>query len=590
MGATTSRMRSKVLLSLGFLSTATITLLAMWPRPVGYEPSVYGAIVPYGAIIVGICLMVLYGEAIFNHLPNVERDGSFGLLIVSIVLVKTSVLLLPAIRGYDHYGRADVSSIIAEIRYIAENGQPTVDNVYPAAHFIVVTLHDVTGVPVEPFVFGIPIFFTGLTPLFFWCLATALFDNRRKTYLTTLGGTVLLLSYRSSHVLFDQQALSLIVIPLVLYTLFRLMDGDRRMRYAFFLLVLTYPFFHPVTLFILIGTLVLTSVAFSTAQFRASKVSATGTFLTAAGLLFIIEIKWFNQGTFFERKVHRLGLYLTGRLGTTGVERNISAIGNFDLWSFILLFVKLLFHDFLFIGLAGLVLIWLLYDGILQQEHEFVILGSWFGVASLVQFLHITTGVVTLFIYRFVGMMAIIAPPLTAVGWARLWERVRRPSATLLLVFLMVSSAVGLASVHPDPFTGRRNTQLTKSEIASMEWGIRHVGPQARFRGLITRPFRLAHRILGIEFGAFSRQTFPRKGYLVPPHFGYSVNNSSTKIPADDLVLFTPPDRQALTSDQGRALHYARHDYKRLAADPRVEKVYDNGIATLWRVGGTSKC
>lgn len=574
-----------------FLLGAAVTLRAATAPLEGYEQSVLLAVRPLLWLLF-VPLVALYALALWN-LRRDARPVETGVVIAAIMYVNLVVLALPAFRGYHFNGRSDAATILGRIRYIADTGAIGPDNVYPATHLVTVSVTELAGIDLPPAMFIIPFVFTALFPLFTYCYATRLFDRRLYVGVACLASTVLLLSYRHAYVLFDQQVMALLFVPVTLYAVYRSLDAHRRYYVVLALTGTVLAVFHPVTVLLFLFTLV-AFLALDHAGGISGHHSTTPP-LTIGAVVGIAMLQWFTYIKFFHQVTLRLSSFLTGRLSHRALERNVDAIAGFQPEAFLTLLAKTLLHDLLFCLLAGATILAItarVARGTRRFQAGEAVLVLWFLIATVVQVGHVATGIFNLFIYRFVGPIVIVTPLLVAAGLALFERRPSRPahdvtlSTTAVMVLfavLVVSAPVGLLSAHAGPYNHNVNEQVTESELATTQWVIETTPAGGRTTGVVTRPYRFADILIGPQERKDTGLFF-RRGFRVPPQFGYTTATSDTTIESGSVVFVSEADRFVIRRGGGRWTDYHRADYARFQRDPRAVNHYSSGVTDLWRV------
>lgn len=583
--------RTKVALILTFLTTTFVSInLAITPVS-GYEASVYSAL---GPSLWGL-LLLLFAFYLFATLALVIdwNVAEFVASVVGIMTINLVVIVIPALRGYFFYGRSDPATILGIVQSLMETGHVASNNVYPATHVIATTLGYVSGYTIPVTLFFVPLIFAVVLPLFFYCLANTLFDSSVHTSAAVLCSTVPLLGYRQSYILFDQQTMSLLYLPFILYVLIRALEGSRKFLILLTIAIGAFGFFHPVPTILLI-VVIFSVTALGYVNFVTLKDGYFTPLLSIGALTGILTIEWFFFIGFLGRVVGRLSAFVLGQISKSAVSRNLSAVHQFDLQEFGLLLIRTMGHTIVFGIISAIAVLHVLYQWHTQPRSRrsvgLVLILVWFTVASTAQLVHVGVGVFNLFIYRFVGPVVVVAPILSAIVITRYTAPsdsiIQSPAIFAIVVIFVVSAPIGLMAIHPSPHTHSVNQQITQSEMSSINWIIGTV-PKAdgsNIKGVVTRPFRFADFQRGVTWRKQDPR-FTRRGFRIRSHFGYdSTSDWNTSIPSNSVVMVSGPDRYAISHSSGLWAEYTSSDYYRFKRDPTVLKCYSNGVTSVYRV------
>ncbi|MFC7229558.1 hypothetical protein N0B31_19325 [Salinirubellus salinus] len=614
--------RVKVLaaVSLWLLVAAVLTLLFVGPAP-GYEISLYEALpTAFWVFVVGAILVAQAGLLARAFDPE-ARTGAWVVLLAVLLLTIVTLLVLPYVRGYPVYGRADVLSHVGFVRSIdifgtASNREFYPTNIYPNIHMLVLAFAYATGVDPMHVINGITPFVTFTSIAGLYLLLAEVSGDRRQAIAATAILAVPIGT--TAHVNTSPYAQSLLLVPLVLYLFFYgQRTGSIGPRIALVVALVSLVLYHPLTAFFVLfvfgayavtGSLGFAADARSPALAGYVTVSAFATwYLQFAGIVFK-----------FRDTVNRL-LGVGG--GPSTLDSYTSTVESSQPALLDLLRVAALRYviPLVVVGLTGLYVLYLLV-GELRGRRGFTRAGLTL-VAGTVLFTGLSA---LLFVFSLpldysrpllFGVYLGLVPAGIVVGhlwhgadWTdRLgrddrqgWGRRGRPQppesdwlrptvGRVVVVVAVVSlTFVTVFALFYSPLASLENHQVTQQELEGTGWVFEHRDPDLAISTLGVGMERHHHAQFGVwtdlPVGAFEDPGIPAHfNYTERPTFGASLEADRYFV-VSELGRISYPEKFPDYRSQWR---YTPEDFARLEHDPTVAHVYDNGELDTYRVTGT---
>lgn len=572
---------SKITLCICLVCSTAIVVLASSTPAAGYELNIYSALIPWGAVIVLITLVVTYSASIWGVTTNHHLISKSA--IVGIQIIQGTIISLPLLRGYYRYGRGDISTIIGHIHLLIRDGTIGPRDYYPGFNIITINIQFLTNIELNYVMLFLPFLFSMLTPLFVYCLARFLFGSTRKALLASIIATPLYFSYRYVNVLYDHQALSLQVIPILILLILLAYRGNRRIKIPLYISTFSLPFLHPVSATVFFVALLISILAIYISDaigenflFRYNlSLNVVG---RLTSILVLGTFTWYSYLGFFEINIERVVGALIGISDASPASRNFSTLAQFSLSELLGLYVVRFGAVTILLLVASIG--FLMVNRSTGTRTAFLPLSAWFVAAGILQLGIMIFQALPLFIFRLVGAMVTLSYIFATECFSGGIKRFHYAFAIGVILLLVISASIGMISAHPSPYSDNAGFSLPKSQIDSISWAVEYSPSGAALKSIETRPSRFAERIYGGDIIG-KRNIFARGGggevqYVLPPHFGYT-NETNEEIETGTFALFTPVEYNKVERQSGESAQYTTEDLQRFQSDPRVHHVYDNG-------------
>lgn len=577
-----SGLRTKALALIGVvLLVLAAAFILVVPPAAGYETSLYEAYPwPFWACIIG---SIFVGQLVILQSVTSEAEESLNFFIGKLLAVIPiiTLTLMPYIRGYPIYGRADVLSHLGMIREIPEIGIS--DNIYPPMHLSIRSLATATGLEPAAVINILPIVFSIVFIAFMYLFLGQLFERPRVALFVV--PLVLFPAMSSAHLQAAPFTLSLLLTPFPIYLLAKEQRTQatsiRAMLLIAFVGVILY---HPLTaLFILTVCILYVPIKrISTLQIRHRAPT------TVTSFSFAVFGAWYLALPGIVNRFQRVILNVLypepgdSELATTVDTVQRTSPEPLDLFRI----AAVQYGDDLIIfgcATAFLLTVGLKWWHSGDAPNAFVLLSGCifmsFGFLS-VMFL----------LFDFIGGFGrplafgrIFALPLAGALWYTLLQRATTPISrtvvgaclALVLVFLV---SLTVFAVFSSPIVSDSNEQVTEMEVEGMEWNLANRNDELLVEEFGIKQYRFEDLLRGTEG---TSPTIRRQNTMPPPHFNYTVYETLSQSYDDDRYLLltekgrrTYPERFPDYRDQWR---YTPDDFEQLEFDRSVNRVYDNG-------------
>lgn len=591
--------RSRVLAAAGATClAAALAFVAADPTASGYEITVYDSYPT--AFWVLLLAALFFGQAVvFESARGVGGSNDWKLGFGLLLAANGVLLFLPAVR-YDVWARGDLLTFVGMITDVGALGAVGPSNYYPNAHLLALVFSWATGVPVADVVNLLPPVMTLVYVVGTYVFLTVACDDARKPLYVLPFSSLLL--YKFENLWFTPSVFAFMLVPLVLYLVFRGRTERARTRFRFLLLVgiVALVFYHPAVTIFLVGILGVVTLAF---RFRgaldAGRSRHSSTPIIAASIAFVVFFAWYYS---FDSIVGSTLIVVYNLLGLSqgspqfGQITSVYARTTPQLSDVVLVGI---YSYGLFAALVGMASVFVGYFGYLALRGrrsfgtlEAILAGvlAVFTVGgAFAFFVDVTLGFTRIVRYaRFAGSI------LVGFGFYVLFRRVDGRTATRYLrpaayVSFFVFAFLSTFMLYGSPVSNEPNIQLTDGEIDGMAWLFDHRNESLLVDELGVSQYR-HHTMTSprADLGETLRQSGPP-----PDHFAYG-NASAVSRPDEDWTL---RDRRYLViTELGRTENprfypqypeFWRHapaDFARLERNPDVFRVYDSGTLDTYLV------
>ena len=594
MKLTRVRLRPKLIALIGVILLSIIVVkLHQVPPATGYEISVYQAYPWYfWAALVGT---VLIGQSLIIRCAQKgdEDDQSWLLGVILIGVANAVLLFMPYIRGHAVYGRADLLTHLGYIQDLTTVGAGEI--LYPFIHLLTYTLSNAMGTetittinllsPVFSYVFFAGLFYT-----------TVQLFKIRPHILFCLPFISLLLA-GSSHTNTAPYVLSVLYTPFIFYLFIKGQQTNiTAIRIALVISIVGLVIYHPLTTIFLVSIFVL-YLALKRIRPINSRVKAP---TTVTSLTIVVFSAWYLN---FTGVIRRFEFVAESLLGSAGGQ---SELGTYtetaDTFSpplIDIVQIALLRYgaEALLLTLAGL---FVLVSGYLWVR----------GVAELNVFVLLVAGSYVLFtglsVLFFVADLIVgfsrpllfatmFAAILGGSLWYYLWDASEGSSYRPLVsgtfgVVLVVLVVLIVFSVYPIPGLTGTSHQVTESEIDGTEWLFENRDEEILIEEIGIRQYRFDH----YHYGTTNTSPTIRRDDTVPPqNLGYQENETfGSNYERDRYLILTELGKTMYPvqyPDFRQYWRYTPEDFERLALDPSVSRLYDNGEVEFYRTTTTER-
>lgn len=572
------------------LLLAVVVVLVVPPAD-NYEMSLYNSY-PVLLWLFVVAALVFGSVAILAsaRMPG-DRAWAFGLAV--LLVTNLLLLMMPYIRGYLMYGRADSLTHLGFVRDIATSGG-IAGNIYPPMHVLTLALAEATGSEPSTVAMFVPVVFSGVYFGAMFYLLVYLFDSRQQVLFGAPFVALPVLRY--AHVGFRPFDLSVMLLPLALYAFVKSQRHPTApVRLTFVVTLVGLLLYHPLTAFFTVGVFLIYLAARHAPRITRRHASPTNLFSLSAAVFLV----WYSN---FSGIILRFDRVYSTVLGPVEGEAPLDSFSDtateaapelidvarvitfkygveallFGLGALFVCFALLLVvrddrlidtYTFTFVGVLGLFGLgggaFLVMDLIVPPERAFQIA----KVAAVV-----LAGQLFYLLWEHTGQ-------------SRPQQGIRTGFWAVVVVALLVLATLSVFTVHKSPLTSAKNQQVTEMEVEGTEW-LTEYGDEATGGN---SEFGLSYfRFYEWQQGTVSAKPF--WGTAPPPHFNYTER--------DSLGESYPSEQYLTVTRLGRVLYpqafpkypenwrYTPAEFARLEKDNTVQRVYDNGDYTQYLIMG----
>jgi hypothetical protein len=611
---TGTRTLAKAVASLCFVSIITGALLA-WKTPAtGYEPSIYTATPPlvWGCLIASlICGIGIVVHQV--HTAKHEKSTLWFIGLLLIFLVYATLLSLWIIRGYYLWCSGDPLSHLGEAQNILRTGHiggpgnfyPSTGrigegNFYPIAHIYLAEVSSICNLPPTVFHKYLPLIFGILYAPFMYLFARSILPEKGQVILATLASMTFL---PGSYLYFTPNTLSNLALPLALFLLVRsFTSGIFQWKMLFIIMVFLFAPFHPIPsifLLLVLFTIWLPQELFAGPTKSATAGAGSGLRSNLPVLAFFLVwiITWLSSFFIWSHTIRNLyraiseagptplmGIFATIELG---VRYGYSLAAQFfKVYGGILIYAIL--------ALVALPILWRK----LRSETNLGTLWSLCGPLGA-----ITLMLILLYLSPLgsrvggsPGRFLIYAVMLCAIfAGFTLYETLRRADSSrrigyagrlaplLVVVVFIAAFANGSLKLYTSRYILVANYQITRTEVAGMDWFLHSKNATMMVTSLALPPSRFADFLLTPEERMQQVQLLDA---VVDAHFGYDKRLALGESYAEDIYLVFD-EKSKLYQEifpEVPQFKFLPADFEKLEHDPTVDRLYSNGGLDVYYV------
>jgi hypothetical protein len=583
-----------ILATFGFLSIALMDIVLLFFPATGYELSIYEST----PVIVWICVVFSLFAGILIIIRHVfaGETGTHHFWLVGLLLIiiaRFNLLYIPNFRGYFGW-QGDHITHLGLIADIAESGS-ILGNYYPVTHIVLAETHLLTELSNEFLSLYSTAFFSAFYIVAIFLLASAIFQDKKKQLLVlAAAGGVFFTAY---DLLLMPNGWSMFLIPFLLFLYFR-SNNSLKYKVLTVLILLTYPFFHPLSTVLVIEMFVVIGVLGILFSFIENRNSGFNTHFKHFPLLEIlllggIFIFWVLQFSRFEANL--MSIYTTIILGGSIPSDPMADISekllkiNMGTIDFLFYTLKTMGSEAIYLIFTALATI-LVFAQYLREKNfrttgmfaSFLVITYLIGFMYLGYLLSVFSFLEALDPGRLQAFAVLFTPLAVAFVISYLLTKKRLHVARLCVALILVASLLSIISIFPSPYTLQPNREVTGMDMAGMDWILDCRNKDISFVCINSPPWRYADAIMGKEQ---SSQVMKRRYPIIPDHFGYDQNPSLGYCYVDNkYAALTKMDRIMYSSVWESVGRFDDADFERLNADRSVNRIYDNGETEVYYI------
>jgi hypothetical protein len=540
------RRRDKMIFTFSLLLINSIIFLLIYGGPArGYEISIYNSYPNYFWFLIILTLILglflITESALVSFIPS---SGRLGLIV--IFYVNLLILLIPLIRGYETYGRADVLSHIGFSKDIIITGHLfyydlNFLNYYPANHIIMAFLKFASDLDLGILAMVYPLIIRILFIIFLYLFSRELSGNPQYYYLSLAFGALLL--YRTENLMLAPSVQCFFLLPLVLLLYLKsIKKSDNAVTYKFLLIIslLIIPFFHPGEGSMILIIILIIHELYYVLESRSKKSKISVTF----GSVFILLITWFlwlSTSSIFFIKLKKIFIWMANELGsidksTLGSTNELVTVTGMNLFSLIELIFKYFGQNIVMFILSFFFCLFLLRETRIEKNNynlHLVLINFILLAILMIFFFLFDLGIGFAREMRYVTFFSAI---LNGYSICYFSERFNNKPffVFLIMLILIIITSFSLLNTFPSAYNKEPNVQVTKMELTGMSWFLEHRNTTLSLDSKIGREIRRMIQPLIGTFGAVNCSIDIR---TTPNHFDY-LNSSYYGQEFDDDAYF----------------------------------------------------
>ncbi len=586
----------KIVILILFIDLLIIYLISRH-RATGYEDSIYANIpaivwiLLFLSIICGISLMTIFNK----------RDSYWLIGLVIILLNNMLILLLPVLKGYVFYGKYDILTHIGLTKDILSYGYFEKENFYPITHVLFSEIALIANIPPMSLFSYMPVFFSMLFILFIHLFAKAILNKKEQVLIATASGGVLLLW--GYHTIVVPNGIADFFYPLFM-AVFYLRNTKKSFNYNVLLLILVllFPFLHPLTTVALVFTIIMFKLSFHIIELSNvghkeifSKLRQRATVPLLVNL--IVFIAWISTFMVWEQTIRDIFTWLLGEVTVTPINAMADTLNRIELTGIgvLELYLKLYGHILIFIILSAVASLIIIKEFFQNRNYEFqkqfslVVIFIGF-ILFLFWLLLVPMGFGALRLMSYLAIISIILGSFSLHEFIVVKFNKRRYIAPLaILIILVIPMGIGIFNVFDSPYILKPNLQITNAEMDGYKWAFDHKDPDITVSAVISaQPYRFVDALWGVK-ARMNRNDVKEYGSgpeaTIPDHFNYTnYTTVGSSYSADGYILLSEYDKHLYTEVWKVIGRYNHTDFERISYDPTMLKIYSNGGFDTWIV------
>lgn len=567
------------------MTVASLTLVCVLytfalvvPTASQYEISIYNQYPLYFWLLSMIVLSVSTLSLITGKDLNVQVGS--GISAISILVLLS---IIPHLRGYYLYGGGDMLKHIGTIKNIILTGGVG-STVYPFTHVFASITAIVVNLDIVRLSGYVHLFWLVSVPLFIILLSKMISSNKEKIIVSFAFIILSIFGLRYHHI--EPSRYSRFLFPLVIFlTYATLSRKDKRYLVGLILILMIYPFLHPITLvhicfvlIILYLIIILDDTYLSGIFDRWQGDSINLILLSALGL--IVGFRWVTKSRTFQNKLQtQVTQYFINRESVTSgslASKANSYIGIADPIDIISLAIYQFGSVMILYSVVGFIMMYLLYTKTWNGNAcfkatciLFLIISPTFVIGKFIS--------IPLYIPRmntFALLFAIALLPVL-ISKINITSTQKLKLVSVGLVILVVTlSFFAVFTTYNGSMNRSPNQQTTEMEFSGSSWFVNNHNANVPTRERGIKMVRFSAACCGQ-----SNQIASQKAN---PHFKYSSEGAST---TSHYLLTSRKGRIAypkLYPDYKNFWEFTPDDFDQLQAHKETDRVYSNGDVNVY--------
>lgn len=576
----------------------------------GYELSIYTNIpsLLWALLIFNICagIFIIVHQTLCEEKSKNSRFWLVGFLI--LLICNFIILSLYIWKGYYIYGRSDILSHLGAVRNAIINNHIDDDVCYPITHLLVAILSKISGHEYVSFSRYIHIYFSIMYFFFIYCLSKSVFHDEKYSKLSVAASVPIFYSQFQTGMY--PHLLATLTLPLIYYIYLKTLNKKLvNFRILFVLLLIMYPFFHPIVslnliyIFIIIEISKVMCFVLKTGSFsnvKKIKISTNHIFISI--VLFSMWILSFKD---FRYNIRYLYNWINGEarniVQITSTEEKLTKL-DMQLVDIVELFMKMVGDEFIYTMLsfiAVLIILKRLKSNILKKELYIISITFISGILLSIVFfvsykIHNPLRIMNL------DFNIVLTPLFVGFILSELHTKYKlrknklnfNPIIPISILIIVLPATIGMFSLYSSPYINQPTNQVTLKEVKGMAWLFEYKNREIKTIETTTRVDRFADLILGNLWEVKRTDISDRfdTERKIPDHFNYTYYRTlGDSLKHDKYAVISKYDRMIYSTVWKAVGRFNKNDYNRLNNDKTVNNIYSNGEFDTYFVHSTRK-
>jgi len=568
----------------------------------GYELSIYES-TPFLVWLL-LILSITGGVAIIIHQVYTKeyKSSNFWLIgLLILILSRMSLLYIPFIRGY-YTWRGDNISHIGSVKDVLLSGHVASDNFYPITHILLTEIISVSGVPIELIVNHSTALFSIFYVVSTYLLATAALPKKDAQLISvaSIGGVL----FNGYDAYLMPNGWSILYLPLVFF-LFIKSSKSLEYRLLLVIMLILYPFFHPLSstmLVISLLTIGFVSVLLHIIEYK--KISLNNILhnfpITQILIVLGILLPWILSFPQFYLNIRSLYTALTTGHSPDVITQMSATLDKINVhgFEFVKLLIKIMGDDIIFLVLSTIAAIILLksykknHKNLKNSENLIILLGITFtiGIMYASYLFNIIPGLGNINSQRLLAYLVLFTPIFAGFSFHHFLSKERTHiTASLCIVIIMTASIISILSLYPSPYIIRPNPEVTQMDMYGFEWFVDYKSRDIGCTYIMSPPYRFADAILG-DVGEDKRSDIEHYAPQIPDHFNYIAHERlGESYKKDRYAVITKMDKIIYDTVWRVVGRFHKEDFEKLETAETVDKLYTNRECDVWYIHANEK-
>ncbi len=243
----------------------------------GYELSIYTSTPVLTWVFLLLSILGSLYIVITNVCTNESERSNLWLIGIFILFMNRLLLLyIPFIRGYYTWNGDNISHI-GHIKDLIFTGFISPDNPYPITHILLSEVLSISGMEISFIINHSTALLSGFYVIFIYLLSRVVFPGEKRIHLFSIA-SVLVVLFDGYNVYLMPNGWSIFYLPCLFFLYFKSIGNKFSFQYRFLfaIILILYPFFHPLTSVIIIILLFIDGITRLIVYYTSNKKNFSG--------------------------------------------------------------------------------------------------------------------------------------------------------------------------------------------------------------------------------------------------------------------------------------------------------------------------